>query len=89
MGYILEKLTEYWGGNVSWELNTAEEPHEANTLMLDSSKVRQRLDWTPKLGLDDSLKLVTDWYKNYYDGSDMIKFTKNQISEYENLLKEK
>ncbi|MEK7151427.1 MAG: CDP-glucose 4,6-dehydratase, partial [Patescibacteria group bacterium] len=56
--------------------------HEATLLKLDSSKANQGLSWRSFIQADDALKLTLDWYKNYYDGGDILKLTNQQIKEF-------
>lgn len=39
--------------------------HEAQLLMLDITKAKTRLGWTPRLNMQQCLSLVADWYKRY------------------------
>lgn len=32
---------------------------------LDASKARERLDWSPRFGLDEGLSLTIDWYRSF------------------------
>ena len=50
------------------ELKDSSDPnavHEANLLMLDITKAKVRLGWTPRLNLKQCIELVADWYKRY------------------------
>lgn len=60
-------------------------PHEANLLLLDSSKAKKYLNWMPKLKIEKAVKFTADWYSAFYAKKDMTDFTLNQIKEYENL----
>jgi len=57
---------------------------EANLLSLNIKKASKELKWKPKLSLKETINLTTDWYKSYYRGSNMIKFTKSQIDYFLN-----
>jgi CDP-glucose 4,6-dehydratase len=73
-----------WGDGATWKLDKATNPHEANYLKLDSSKARMKLNWQSRMTLDESLHELTTWYKNYYEGKDMIEVTRQQITNFEN-----
>lgn len=60
-------------------------PHEANILKLDSTKASELLKWKPKLDFKESILWTAKWYKAFYDGEDMLKYSLNQINEYSNL----
>lgn len=85
VSWILDKLTELWGNNIRWELNTKNFEHESNFLRLDCTKAKNKLGWTPKTSLSDALKLVVEWYKNYEQKNDIRKITEEQIEKF-NLL---
>jgi CDP-glucose 4,6-dehydratase len=49
VGQVASKAAEFWGGNAHVELETKEQPHEANLLALDSTKAITQLGWNNKL----------------------------------------
>jgi CDP-glucose 4,6-dehydratase len=85
VGWIVEQMANLWGGNAKWSIDTGEHPHEANYLKLDISKVRKRLDWHPKLRLNDALELIIQWAKAFQDGSDMRQITLAQLDAYQTM----
>ncbi len=85
VGWIVEQMANLWGGNAKWSVDTGDHPHEANYLKLDISKVRKRLDWHPKLRLNDALELIIQWAKAFQDGSDMRQITLAQLDEYQTM----
>jgi CDP-glucose 4,6-dehydratase len=80
--WIVEHLCEAWGDGASWTLQPGEHPHEASFLKLDISKVRQRLQWTPRWSLETALKSITEWHQAWLSGQDMQAVCLNQISQY-------
>jgi CDP-glucose 4,6-dehydratase len=86
VGWIVSKMTEYWGDGASWVLDEDEHVHEAGYLKLDASRAQADLGWTPRLHLDTALELLVQWYRAWQSGADMHAFTLNQISAYESLL---
>jgi CDP-glucose 4,6-dehydratase len=85
VGWIVEKMTKFWGGNASWVLDEDPSVHEAGYLKLDASRARAELNWHPRLRLETTLNWLVDWYKAWQDGTDMQEFTLKQIAEYEQL----
>ncbi len=85
VGWIVERMTKFWGGNASWVLDEDPSVHEAGYLKLDASRARAELAWHPKLRLDTTLHWLVDWYKAWQGGADMQRFTLDQIAEYETL----
>ena len=80
--WIVEQLTQSWGEGASWLLDGGEHPHEAHYLKLDCSKAKSRLDWHPRWHLDEALKRIVDWQKQYLYGRDMRAVTIEQIDLY-------
>lgn len=80
--WIVDYLCASWGTGASWIQQFGEHPHEANYLKLDTSKAKNRLNWTPRWGLDEALARVIEWQCEWLDGSDMKAVCLNQISEY-------
>ena len=84
VGWIVDRMTERWGGDASYRIERGG-PHEATYLKLDCSKSQARLGWRPRLGLDDAIDWVIDWYRAHVGGQDMRTFTLGQIATYEAL----
>ena len=85
VGWIVDKMAGYWGGEARWEIDQGEHPHEANWLKLDTSKARSRLGWHPALNLDDALGLVVAWARGRRSGTNVRELTLAQISDYQRL----
>lgn len=80
--WIVDRLAKKWGGDASWELDSRENPHEANYLKLDISKAKSRLNWHPRWNLDEALGRVTDWYRAWLAREDMHEHCLHQIRQY-------
>jgi len=65
---VVEALAQLWSGQVRWKIDSAEHPHEAGKLMLDSTKAHTRLGWRPRLGFDDAIRLTAEWYGRFMEG---------------------
>jgi CDP-glucose 4,6-dehydratase len=85
VGWIVERMTQFWGGNASWKLDEDPGVHEAGYLKLDASRARAELAWHPRLQLETTLHWLVDWYKAWQSGEDMHRFTLAQIAAYEKL----
>jgi CDP-glucose 4,6-dehydratase len=85
VGWIVERMTKFWGGNASWVQDEDPGVHEAGYLKLDASRARAELAWHPRLRLDTTLHWLVDWYKAWQGGADMHRFTLDQIAQYETL----
>lgn len=59
---IVDFMSNLWP-NSSWKLDESENPHEANLLKLDISKVKSKLKWQPTWNLETSLHKIVKWHK--------------------------
>lgn len=80
--WIITSLSESWGDNASWTIDTASHPHESATLKLDSSRARNLLNWEPRWNLATGLQKVVEWHQAYLDNKDMRTVTRKQIADY-------
>ena len=82
---VVELLISEWHGDVSWEQDPRENPHEAHSLRLDISKARERLGWIPRWDLELSIKKIARWQEAYQKKQDMKAFSLSQIQAYNQL----
>lgn len=80
--WIVEKISDLWGGGASWEVDQTGQPHEANYLKLDCSKARLRLQWKPQWNLTQALHQIVAWQRAYLANEDMRQYTMNQIIQF-------
>ena len=85
VSWIVNKLDQLWAGSIQWELDLSKNPHEANYLKLDSSKAKNKLGWKLKMGLDNAMGWIVEWYSAYLGNQNMREFSEDQISRYENM----
>ncbi len=81
MSWIVERLAELWGGELSWRLDEAENPPEAGHLALDSSAAERLLGWRPRWRLRDALELIVEWHRAHRHGQDMRRVSLAQIAK--------
>jgi CDP-glucose 4,6-dehydratase len=84
--WIVKKICEKWGENISYVIDKGEHPHEAHYLKLDCSKAKSELRWYPKWDLEQAIDKVIEWVRAYRDGEDVFKVCKNQIEEYQGTI---
>jgi len=84
---IADVMTGLLGRGTGWERDTAENPHEARYLKLETSKARTLLGWRPVLGIERALEWVADWFLAWQRREDIQAFTLHQINSYEGLVK--
>jgi CDP-glucose 4,6-dehydratase len=80
--WVVEKLTEKWGGNITCSIDKGVHPHEAHYLKLDCTKSKSELGWHPKWGLEKSIDSIVEWTRAYKEGKDVKKVCLQQIEEY-------
>lgn len=78
---VLDRLAEFWKP-VEIVYGQATK-HEAQLLVLDSTKVRQTLDWRPRWGLMQTLQATAQWYQRFYEEPEAAAaVTREQIDLY-------
>ena len=86
---IVKKMKKNWK-NFNWKvLDSRKNLFKENKLLqLDSSKSKIKLNWKCKLDIDQTINLVSNWYKSYYKSPKSIyNLSVSQISFYEKLIK--
>jgi CDP-glucose 4,6-dehydratase len=62
---VATMLTKYYGKGELTDVSNPNALHEANLLMLDITKAKNRLGWKPRLDAKNCAILTSDWYKKY------------------------
>jgi len=83
VSWIVDRLGSHFKGRITWEIDRAPRPHEANLLVLDSAKARTLLGWQPRWSLEQALQAVASWNEAYERGDQMREVTLQQIASYE------
>jgi len=86
VSWIVDRMVNIWGNGASWQIDNSEQPHEATYLKLDISKAKTKLQWQPRINLEQALEWIIDWHKAYLDGRSMQDVTKQQIMQYQHLI---
>ena len=79
---VVDQLLSMCGHPVSIKQDESDQPHEDAYMMLDSTKARVKLGWTPALNLKTSLCWILDWVKSYQTAANMRNVTEGQIKKY-------
>lgn len=86
VSWIVEKFVSSWG-EANWQVEPdMENLHEAHYLRLNCSKSRRELNWKPVVELELALNWIANWYRGYYDGADMVEFSRRQIKEFQGMI---
>ncbi len=67
---LIGGLAGAWGPSATWRADPPlNAPHEATTLLLDSSKAANELGWKSRLNVDATLANTTAWYRTWANGA--------------------
>ena len=77
---IVRKILYYWGSKRKIIVRKNKKFKEAKLLMIDNNKAKEELKWYPKLTPNETIKLTVDWYKKYFNGSNLENLTTEQIN---------
>ncbi len=81
---LADMLARLWGERVRVEwAPSADYPHEAGLLRLDSTLARTKLNWQPCWSLAKAAEQTIAWYKAWRQGTDMAAYSLEQIHAYE------
>lgn len=82
---LIELFSKYFSGNNNWKyLGNKNFSKESMLLKVSCDKALNFLDWYAVLSFPDTIKMVAEWYKEYYKSKnrDMLGFTIGQIGNY-------
>ena len=88
---VVKTMKKYWEG-ISWTTKKIRKKnfYESNILKLNSNKAKILLKWRCILTFNETMKMVAEWYKNFYFSDKLSEnFTILQIKKYQKLLKER
>jgi CDP-glucose 4,6-dehydratase len=90
---LIIDLSKYWGfenRNNAYKITNNTIFHEAKLLKLNCDKALSKLKWNANLNYKDTVKFTSEWYYDFYKKDKKIfDKTVEQITEYENMAKEK
>lgn len=81
--WVADFLCTVSGCSPSWTQELKEQPWEAATLRLDSSKAQRRLNWHSRWSIETALKYTLEWHQKWFAGHDMKEECLMQIQRYE------
>tara|TARA_Y100000590_G_scaffold455932_1_gene605508 strand:+ start:1117 stop:2220 length:1104 start_codon:yes stop_codon:yes gene_type:complete len=88
---LVKKMSENWK-NVSWKIMPKSKKRfsESKLLRLNCKKAKKVLKWHSVLKFEETVKMVTEWYQNFYSQPKKVNFiTKQQIKKYQRLAFER
>lgn len=85
-GRLVDLFCQKWGEGQGWNevqrKGGMAEPHEANFLKLDCSKMKKTFGWKPSWGIDQAIEKTVEWAKAYRDKNNPELCMKEQIDEF-------
>lgn len=79
VGDVLNEAQKYWS-DINISFVSDQQFHEANLLMLDTSKARTQLGWSSIWNAHEAIEKTIDWYKQYYINGEVR--TSTDLEEY-------
>ncbi len=83
VSWIVQSAARLWGDDAEYEIGSEENPHEAGLLMLDNSKSRYTLGWSPRWDIQKALEMSVGWFKSFLNGNDGYDICRAQLDTYE------
>jgi len=85
--WLADRVVEMWGNGAAWKTDDRENPSEAFTLKVDSSRARQILGWSPRVDLTTALAWTVEWHREWLaDPDNAGPLLDEQIERYEAML---
>ena len=87
---LVQEMQKHWQ-KVSWqEVSRHVKYYESTLLKLNCDKAFHSLKWLALLDFSQTVKMTTEWYKNYYSAFEPTwLFTQKQIQEYSQIAAQK
>jgi len=80
-GTLADLFCKAWGAGQSWEtISQQSAPHEANFLKLDCSKIKSRLGYKPRWGVEEAINKTVEWTRVYLQKGDICAIMDKQIN---------
>lgn len=85
---VVKEMKKSWSV-VKWKIKKIKKGvKESKLLKLNSNKSKKILKWKSRLSFKESVKMTTDWYKNFYEkGENDFKFSVKQINNFQKKFK--
>ncbi|MBT3285766.1 MAG: CDP-glucose 4,6-dehydratase [Victivallales bacterium] len=80
VGEMVTRMGTHWPALRCQSPALAAQPHEANLLMLDSTKARRLLGWQPVWDVGETLARSAQWYRAFHEQGHVL--TDEQIGTY-------
>jgi CDP-glucose 4,6-dehydratase len=82
VGDVVDGIVREWGSG-RWEQPPSDAGgHEATLLRLAIDRAQLQLGWAPRWDFDETMRRTVAWYREHYNGGDVIACSRRQIAEY-------
>ena len=81
-GDLVDLFCKSWGEGQTWRNVSVENPHEANFLKLDCSKLKTTFGWKPRWHIQEAIAKTVEWAKVYKQQGDIALCMEQQIQEF-------
>jgi CDP-glucose 4,6-dehydratase len=88
---LISELSSYWPGSKIKDITSQEQDiYESGLLKLNCDKAFNYLGWQPILNIDETVRMTSDWYTNYFHNkTNVYNFSLLQLNQYKKLAQEK
>lgn len=86
-GALVDLFVKHWGEGIKWVNQYDGGPHEAHSLKLDCSKLKNTFGWKPHWNLEKAIEKVVEWSKVWRAGEDVRPIMDEQIKEFQEVEK--
>ncbi len=86
---LVKEMKKHWNSILWEEKKINNELYESKLLKLDSSKASRKLNWKPIMNFEETIKMTSVWYKNFYENKKVKVFdlSRKQIENYTKKIK--
>ena len=87
---VIKDMKKTWK-KVSWKIIKKNRLHyESSLLKLNSNKAKKLLNWKCILTFEETVLMITSWYKNFYTkNKKTVEMTNEQINQFEKLIRKR
>ncbi len=88
---LIRELSSFWPGSKIRDLTSQDQNiYESGLLKLNCDKAFNYLGWQPILGIEETVRMTSDWYTNYYNQKvDVYNFSLFQLNEYKKIAQDR
>ena len=85
---VVKEMKKSWKA-VSWTTKKSKKSeYESKLLKLNSNKAKLKLNWINNLNFKNTIKMTTNWYKNFYEKKENnFEFSIKQIFSYQKKIR--